>query len=203
MYNDDAKLRDIYEIIGAVRNDLDIITSNQDKLTNKIDSLETSVRDVILLLLNEVRRTNILLKKTIKTNDMANAVKFDCKKLANRSFVVINDDFLTAKEYAKTIADNANKTLRIIAGSDGLDLFSILGNANVNDYVLVNYNCLTEIQKELIMNAMLNNSLSAMVCKGLSSKNVKIELKPINYILYSDMIELIPSKMIEGLDIVT
>lgn len=215
MYNDNIRLVDIYNVIDGVRDDLGTVCSNQNELANKIQSVDDSIGEVdktisremgyiaeiLSNLLNETRKTNILLKKSIKSNGVTNAVKFDSKKHSNRSLVIINDSFLKAKEYAQILADTATKKLEIIDMDNGGSIASKLTNANVNDYVLVNCNTLSDDGKDMIINAMQDNVIKYII-GTTDRKEMKLDLKPINYIIYSDMIELLDPRLIEGLDIV-
>lgn len=216
MYYDDISIKDVYKAIDGISDDVVTICENQNTIINKINDVDSSIdsfnndiskkieylSEVSVCLLNEIKKTNLLLKRISKTNENLNVVSFDVKKHSNRSLIVINDSFLVAQEYAKELAKKVNKKLEIINTYKFSEISSVLTNADVNDYVVINYNALFNDGIECLSSALLDNEINITVQAGTNRKTITMSIKPINYIIYSKNLELIDPKLIEGLDIV-
>lgn len=208
MYYDEITRKDFYTAIKEISNNQDLLSDKIDsqlKILNdnndsNIDCLNNTMKSLhitLLELLSETKKTNICLSKLIKTSESDKFQKFDIEKQKNTSFIVINKSYITAKNYAETLATSTDKKLTLV---ETMKELSGLTDKyfNVNDYVFVNYNALDKDAKYIISKVILENVIELKV----NERVMTFDLKPLNYIIYSNELELIDPKLIEELDIV-
>ena len=224
MYYDDISIKDVYKAMESIKEHTESINAymemahvNNDIIVNEITDISSSVKlfesglskeieylsDVLICLLNEVKKTNLLSNNTSKVKENIKVVPFDLKKHINRSLLVVNDSFLVAQEYARDLAKQSDKKLEIINTYKVADITPFLLNADVNDYIVINYNKLFNDGVECLLSALFDDEINITVRDGATSRTIEMGLKPINYIIYSEKLELLDQRLIEELDIVT
>ena len=159
-----------------------------DELNNGLRVLSESINSLKI----ELAKQNAILKIIANYPKHNKELQIDFNKYINKNLVILHDDVNYAMNIAKEIAKISNQEIKYINYNDDCDIAEKLTSLNDNDYIFVNYNCLDLNCKQMVINAIKENALNFIVGKGSSAKEMSLKIKSMHYIIYADMIEMLP-----------
>lgn len=164
----------------------------------------SSIKSMLEELSREQRLTNALLRAMIKDNDASFDLPQDHRICTDKSFSVIYPDYLQVKEWLTEIALRDRKKVKEFNGESLSFLETAITSLNQGDYLLVRNDDLIRLPSsiEVILTAYDKGTIEIVIGKGEQALKMDSDIPRVNYVIWSDIEQLIPIKISDAFPIV-
>ena len=194
------------ECIKSSLSHLENIGDNLTGLTNLNDMLSdtlSGLRADLLYQNNLLKKLCFYFEKQLNYQPQKSNLSIDCPDIyRNKNLLIAGATYGEAYAFVKrltepsTLSKSVKGEPKIVTAENSLycsrsDLAAALTNAGDGDYLLLNYNELSESALDLLIGAIRDNELNLIVGKGTNAREISFSLKTINYVIYAEFLETV------------
>lgn len=168
-----------------------------DEYNFDIEKELSSIRENLNDLVKEQRITNALLRIIVTKQNAILPESF--WPYAGRSFSVIYHDYSKVADLVFELAKKDGKRFAEFDGESLSALSQAICALKNDDYLLIKNDDLLKLpgSEDLICKAHMDNKIAIIIGKGNKAKEIILDTPDLNYIVFSNIRELIPLKLLE------
>lgn len=180
-----------------------------DPVVEELDSISKQMAEIQRLLEQQVKieiSNNMLLRKILKRQFSEH---FECnlqgvivENYKEKNMLLINGSIETCKKVAKKIAESTNKRFIVATATSSRELIAALFDAQDGDIIF--YDATTPFfdqeTLEILLKSIKREEVELVVGKGETMRKIVLDLPTVYFVVYADMIELIPESLKEVLE---
>lgn len=173
---------------------------NFDDMIAEISSIKDSIYD----LLKEQRITNALLHSLVVSRSQKYIFPNDLRRNSQQSFTIVHDNYDSVVNMVSDIARRDSKKFCDFDGNSEGDLYALITSLEDGAYIVINNEKLItspEI-KRIVIDTYENRKISITIGKGPGAREVKLDTPRINFVIFSDIVELVSPDIIETFPVV-
>ena len=159
----------------------------------------SSIKDSISNLLKEQRITNVLLHSLVVSRSQKYILPNNLRRNSQQSFTVVHDHYDAVLNMVLDIARRDSKKFCDFDGDSEGDLYALITSLEDGAYIVINNEKLItspEI-KRIIIDTYKNRKISITIGNGPGAREVKLDTPRINFVVFSDVVELVSPDIIE------
>ena len=175
---------------------------------DELNSISKQMIEIQRLLEQQIKiesSNNMLLRKLLKhqiSEQLAcNFQEIIIDNYKEKNVLVVNDSLEECKKIAKKIAETTNKRLiEALVTSPG-ELTTTINNGQDGDVIFydVTNPFFDEEILEILLKTIKREAVEIDIGKGASSRRIALDLPAVYFVIYADMLELIPKSLKEVL----
>lgn len=180
---------------------IDQTNSSIDKLISAVDDLNSSNSQLLDSLIIETKKTNALLKRFLQVED--GNLPEDFSQLICKNIIFAHSSYKKVKDYVSQMAKaTESNVIEINEQLTPCDLATLLSNAKKYDYILIDNNYLTEDSTRMFINSINTNTISFWVGQGINRRELNLKMQPLNFVIYTDLLDFVNPQLQEIMEIV-
>lgn len=192
-----------------------------DELSEKMNDFQNDVKDKLSELYIAIHYQNNLLKKLCfyfekqlnYKQHKSNLIISELDSYRDKNLLIAGVAYDEVYLFIKQLAEPSVLTKGQSAPQDikapeygavcfSNDLAAVLTNVKAGDYVLINYDDLTESAIAKLIEAIRYNALNITVGQGNGARSVKFNLTRANYVIYAEILETVNPELLNLCEVI-